>query len=83
MILATTQRLTIMDGDKRVCLIADDEATEGSVSNPQHRCGWCGLLPVPGHSALNKNELCGACLALLTDLDWGSLLSDDATATAN
>lgn len=65
-----------MDGSRRAHL---DTVPQGSTAINQHRCGWCGLLPLLEDRAPRHNpELCGACSALLKDVDWKNLLSASA-----
>jgi len=71
-----------MDGGGRAHLddLTDEPATDGI---SPHRRGWCGLPPLPeGQRLARERELCGACLAILKDVDWRSLLNDSALTVA-
>ena len=51
-------------------------STNASPARGAHRCGWCGLLPLPEDRASVADErLCGACLAILRHVDWRKLLN--------
>ncbi len=68
----------IMDGSRRAHF---DTLPHVSAGLNQHRCGWCGLLPLPeDRGPPHDPELCGACSALLKDIDWRALLTAPAVA---
>ncbi len=74
-----------MDGGRRALLgdLTDGRAKHSSTPGPPHRCGWCGLLPLPEDEALSEERgLCGECLANLEDVDWRGLLNENASAVA-
>ncbi len=74
-----------MDGGRRTHFraLTNEQANDSPKAIGQHRCGWCGLLPLPDDQALDKErELCGACLAILKDVDWRRLLNETASAIA-
>lgn len=47
-----------MDGGRRALLgdLTDGRAKHSSTPGPPHRCGWCGLLPLPEDQALSEER---------------------------
>lgn len=72
-----------MDGGGRTHFRALTQANDSLKAISQHRCGRCGLLPSSDDQALDRGrELCGASLAILTDVEWRYLLNENASAIA-
>ena len=58
-------------------MIPDEEGTPAtSISSLAHRCGQCGLLPLPeDQTRVEERQLCGVCFDMLRDVDWQHILS--------
>jgi hypothetical protein len=68
-----------MDGGRRTHLDAPKhwDTTDRSVASPSHRCGWCGLLPLPeDQTRVEEHQLCGVCFDILRDVDWQHILME-------
>jgi hypothetical protein len=68
-----------MDGGRRAHLDAPEhrDATDRSVASPTHRCGWCGLLPLPeDQTRAAEHQLCGVCRDILRGVDWRRMLRE-------
>jgi hypothetical protein len=75
-----------MDGGRRPHLdaVMNRQAGDAPTAIGQHRCGLCGLLPLPDDQALDADrELCGACAVILKDVDWRRLVNESASAIAD
>jgi hypothetical protein len=68
-----------MDGGRRTHLDAPKhrDAADRSVASPMHRCGWCGLLPLPeDQTRVEERQLCGVCFDMLRGVDWQHILRE-------
>ena len=68
-----------MDGGRRAHLDAPNhhDATNTGVASGAHRCGWCGLLPLPEDRTLvEDHQLCSACFDILQGVDWQHILRE-------
>jgi hypothetical protein len=61
-----------MDGSRSPSLFQDP--TTASMAGGSHRCGWCGLLPLPEERPIGNKALCETCSGFLKGVDWRALL---------
>jgi hypothetical protein len=75
-----------MDGGRAVTPLnapAHHKPTNAPTGSSVHRCGWCGLLPLPEGRALGEHDqLCAVCFGILKGVDWRGLLNGGAAQVA-
>ncbi len=66
-----------MDGSRPPALDHANHANATAfAASGAHRCGWCGLLPLPEDRALVvAKQLCHVCFGILGHVDWRHLLN--------